>query len=396
MSVECQDRAPGVAAGGVLFSVAVALTALNLRPAVTSVGPLLDETRGSLGASETWAGLLTTVPVLCFAIAGLVAPLLARRAGVGAAVGIALAMLAGGLVVRVLDGPLLMIGGTLVAAAGIAFAGVLIPVVVKESFPALIGLMTGVYTASLQLGATLGSALTPPLDTALGGWRPALASWAALAVLALVVWTAAARRGGFRAAAQADRQGRSLLRNRLAWIITVFFGLQALLAFVVIGWLPRVLMDVGGVSRGEAGLLLGLLALLALPISLVVPALAARRGSQSGWIVGLGACGLAGLLGLLLAPSFSPLLWTVLLGLGMSVFSLALTTIALRARTSEDTAKLSGMAQGFGYLLAAAGPFLFGLLHDVTGGWTVPFLLLIGVLVVQIGFGALAGRPRYV
>ncbi|GAA2687511.1 MFS transporter [Nonomuraea recticatena] len=399
--MECrQDGAQGtggrVAAGGALFSVAVALTALNLRPAVTSVGPLLDETRASLGASETWAGLLTTVPVLCFAVAGLIAPLLARRAGVGAAVSIALALLAGGLVLRVLDGSLLMIGGTLVAAAGIAFAGVLIPVVVKESFPARIGLMTGVYTAALQLGATLGSALTPPLDTALGGWRPALATWAAPAVLALVVWTVAARGAGFGAAAQADRQGRSLLRNRLAWIITVFFGLQALLAFVVIGWLPRVLMDVGGVSRGEAGLLLGLLALLALPISLVVPALAARSGSQSGWIVGLGGCGLAGLLGLLLAPSFSPLLWTVLLGLGMSVFSLALTTIALRARTGQDTAKLSGMAQGFGYLLAAAGPFLFGLLHDVTGGWTVPFLLLIGVLVVQIGVGALAGRPRYV
>lgn len=401
MSVECrQDGAQGtggrVAVGGALFSVAVALTALNLRPAVTSVGPLLDETRVSLGASETWAGLLTTVPVLCFAVAGLIAPLLARRAGVGAAVSIALALLAGGLVLRVLDGSLLMIGGTLVAAAGIAFAGVLIPVVVKESFPARIGLMTGVYTAALQLGATLGSALTPPLDTALGGWRPALAAWAAPAVLALVVWTVAARGDGFGAAAQADRQGRSLLRNRLAWIITVFFGLQALLAFVVIGWLPRVLMDVGGVSRGEAGLLLGLLALLALPISLVVPALAARSGSQSGWIVGLGGCGLAGLLGLLLAPSFSPLLWTVLLGLGMSVFSLALTTIALRARTGQDTAKLSGMAQGFGYLLAAAGPFLFGLLHDVTGGWTVPFLMLIGVLVVQIGVGALAGRPRYV
>ncbi|MEV4063294.1 MFS transporter [Nonomuraea dietziae] len=401
MSVECrQDGAHGtggrVAAGGALFSVAVALTALNLRPAVTSVGPLLDETRASLGASETWAGLLTTVPVLCFAVAGLIAPLLARRAGVGAAVSIALALLAGGLVLRVLDGSLLMIGGTLVAAAGIAFAGVLIPVVVKESFPARIGLMTGVYTAALQLGATLGSALTPPLDTALGGWRPALATWAVPAVLALVVWTVAARGAGFGAAAQADRQGRSLLRNRLAWIITVFFGLQALLAFVVIGWLPRVLMDVGGVSRGEAGLLLGLLALLALPISLVVPALAARSGSQSGWIVGLGGCGLAGLLGLLLAPSFSPLLWTVLLGLGMSVFSLALTTIALRARTGQDTAKLSGMAQGFGYLLAAAGPFLFGLLHDVTGGWTVPFLMLIGVLVVQIGVGALAGRPRYV
>ncbi|MGH3994016.1 MAG: MFS transporter, partial [Pseudonocardiaceae bacterium] len=189
--------------------------------------------------------------------------------------------------------------------------------------------------------------------------------------------------------------GRSLLRNPLAWTVTVFFGLQALIAFVVIGWLPQVLMD-AGVTRGDAGLLLALLSLLALPVSLLVPPMAARQGDQSGWIVALGVCGLAGLIGLLLAPGAAPLLWVVLLGLGMSVFSLALTVIALRARTSADTARLSGMAQGFGYLIAGTGPFLFGLLHEVTGGWTVPLLMLIGVLVVQIGVGALAGRPRLV
>jgi MFS transporter, CP family, cyanate transporter len=197
------------------------------------------------------------------------------------------------------------------------------------------------------------------------------------------------------AARNAGDPGRSMLRSPLAWIITLFFGLQALVAFVMIGWLPQVLMD-AGVSRGNAGLMLALLALIALPISLLVPPLASRQGSQSGWIVGLGMCGLAGLSGLLFGPAVAPLLWTVLLGLGMSVFSLALTTIALRARTSQDTAKLSGMAQGFGYLLAGTGPFLFGLLHDVTGGWTVPFAMLIGVLLVQIVVGALAGQPRYV
>jgi CP family cyanate transporter-like MFS transporter len=214
-------------------------------------------------------------------------------------------------------------------------------------------------------------------------------------MLALLVWLIAARKGNVTLAAAPEDADRSLLRSPLAWIVTVFFGLQALIAFVVIGWLPQVLMD-AGISRGDAGLLLALLSLIALPISLLVPPLAGRRNSQTGWIVGLGICGLAGLSGLLLAPSAAPLLWAVLLGLGMSVFSLALTTIALRARTAGDTAKLSGMAQGFGYLIAGAGPFLFGLLRDVTGGWTVSFLMLIGVLLVQIVAGALAGRPRYV
>ncbi|MGH3450728.1 MAG: CynX/NimT family MFS transporter [Haloechinothrix sp.] len=388
-------------AGGGLLGLAVVLVALNLRPAITSIGPLLGDARDALGATATWAGVLTTVPGLCFALAGLAAPRLARRIGVRSAVGLAMAVLSCGLVLRVLDGPFVVLGGTLVAAAGIAFANVLVPVVVKDSFPARVGLMTGIYTAALQAGGALGSAATPVLDDALGGWRQALASWAALAVLALVVWALAARRpsgrpaGAVRRPVERDPARRSLLRSPLAWVVTVFFGLQSFLAYVVMGWLPEVLMD-AGVSKGDAGLQVGLLSLIAVPISLTVPSIAARQGSQTWWIVGLGVFGLAGLFGLMLAPAQAPLVWTMLLGLGMSVFSLALTTIALRARTGDDTAQLSGMAQGFGYLLAALGPFLFGLLHDLTGSWTVPFMMLIGVLLAQMVFGALAGRPRFV
>ncbi|MGH3517811.1 MAG: CynX/NimT family MFS transporter [Haloechinothrix sp.] len=385
--------------GGALLGVAVVLVALNLRPAITSVGPLLGAARDALGATSTWAGLLTTVPGLCFAVAGLAAPRLARRIGMRAAIGLAMAVLVSGLVLRVLDGAMVVLSGTLVATAGIALANVLVPVVIKESFAARIGLMTGMYTAALQAGGALGSAVTPPLDSALGGWRQALASWAVLAVLALVVWLFAARRGYRRQHRRAVRSsgpgGRSLLSSPLAWVVTLFFGLQAFLAYVVMGWLPEVLMD-AGVGQGDAGLLVGALSLIAVPISLVVPPLAARQGGQTWWIVGMGGFGIAGLLGLTLAPANAPLLWTVLLGIGMSVFSLALTIIALRARTIEDASALSGMAQGFGYLLAALGPFLFGFLHDVTGGWHASFVMLVGVLLAQMFFGALAGRPRYV
>ncbi|WP_433471160.1 MFS transporter [Saccharomonospora azurea] len=406
------------ALAGLLLAVAVVLAAANLRPAITSVGSVLDEMRDGLGASDTWAGALTTLPGLCFAVAGLAAPRLARRIGLRAAVAAALLVLSVGLVLRVLDGPAVVLGGTLVACTGIALANVLIPVVVKASFAARVGLMTGIYTAALQAGGALGSAVTPPLEPALGGWRGALASWAVLAAVALVVWLVATARRSASASAfgsgpkdsdgdmadtadtadttdTTDTAHRSLLRVPLAWLVTGFFGCQACLAYVVMGWLPQVLMD-AGVSRGDAGLLLGLISLLGLPVSLTIPALAARRGSQSGWIVTLGSFGIAAVLGLMLAPSASPLLWCVLMGLGMSVFSLALTTIALRARNSADTAALSGMAQGLGYLLAAAGPFLFGLLHDVTGDWTVPFVFLLVVVLAQLVFGYLAGRPRYV
>jgi len=393
-------RPAEVAAGGALLVVAVVLTALNLRPAITSVGPLLGDMRDEFGTSALWAGLLTTLPGLCFAAAGLTAPWLARRFGIGSAIAAALLVLTTGLLLRVIDGPHVVIGGTLVATAGIALINVLIPVVIKGSFPARIGLMTGIYTAALQGGGAAGSAVTPVLDEMLGGWRFALGAWAVLAAAALILWLIAMQRR--RAAAgtaprveTAVAQGRSLLRSRLAWIITGFFGCQSLMAYVVMGWLPQVFIDTG-MSKGDAGLLLGLNAVIAVPISIVVAPMASRRPSQSGWIVGLGLLGITGVAGLAIAPAAAPLLWTVLLGLGMSVFSLALAVIALRARTAEDTARLSGMVQGLGYLLAGVGPFVFGLLHELSGGWTVPWVMLMVVYVVQIVLGALAGRPRYV
>ncbi|KAA0108169.1 MFS transporter [Mycolicibacterium sp. P1-5] len=383
-----------VAAGAVLI-VAVVLTAVNLRPAVTSVGPVLGDMQRALGASAVWAGVLTTLPGLCFAGAGLASAALSRRLGVGRSISLALATLIVGLLVRVLDGPYVVIGGTLVATAGIAVINVLIPVVIKQSFPARLGLMTGIYTAALQGGGALGSAVTPPLENIYGGWRPALGAWAMLAVVALVIWLIAARRVESPADSAESGARRSLIRNPLAWTVTLFFGTQSLLAYIMMGWLPEVFID-SGVDKTSAGLLVGLLSVIAVPISLVLAPMAARSAHQSGWIAALGVCGFTGVVGLLVAPDFSPLLWSVLVGIGMSVFSLALTVIALRARTPEDTVQLSAMAQGFGYLLAGIGPFLFGTLHDVTGNWTVPWMMVLGVYAVQILLGVLAGRNRYV
>jgi CP family cyanate transporter-like MFS transporter len=257
--------------------------------------------------------------------------------------------------------------------------------------------MTGVYTAALQGGGALGSAVTPGLEEPLGGWRTALAAWAVVAVIALAAWIPAARRHGsswiLRTAPSGER--RSLLRNRLAWTLTLFFGCQAFMAYIVMGWLPQVFID-SGVDKVHAGILVGLSSLIGVPVSLMITPLAARRPSQSGWIVGLGVLGLVGVVGVMVAPGAQPIVWSVLIGIGMSVFSMALAVIALRSRSAEETAQLSGMTQGFGYLIAATGPFLFGLLHDVSHGWTLPWVMFLTVYVVQMGAGALAGRNRYV
>ena len=389
-------RVPTVA-GGALLAVAVVLTALNLRPAVTSVAPLLAEMRTDLAVSATWAGLLTTLPALCFAAAGLAAPWLSSRIGLGRTISAAMVALTVGLAARVVDGPHVVIGATLVACAGIALINVLIPVVIKGSFPARIGLMTGIYTAALQGGGALGSAVTPGLEDPLGGWRVALAAWAAVAFVALAVWLPASRRHRGTWAEQGRLSGRprSLLRNPLAWTVTLFFGCQAFMAYIVMGWLPQVFID-NGIDKLHAGLLVGLVSLIGVPVALVISPLAARSANQTWWIVALGVVGFAGATGVMLAPAAHPVLWSVLIGVGMGAFAMALAVIALRARTAEDTAQLSGMVQGFGYLLAGTGPFLFGLLHDVTHGWTVPWVMFLVVYAVQIVAGALAGRARYV
>jgi CP family cyanate transporter-like MFS transporter len=384
-----------VVAGGVLLAIAVVAAALNLRPAVTSVAPLLGEMRDTLGTSATWAGILTSLPPLCFAAAGFAAPWLSARIGLGRTISLALLVITGGLAVRALDGPYLMLGATLVACAGIALANVLIPVVIKGSFPARVGLMMGIYTAALQGGGALGSAVAPATEDALGGWRQALTVWAVLALVALVIWIPASRRhrAAWRLEAAAGR--RSLLRSPLAWAVTLFFGCQGFVAYIVMGWLPQVFID-NGIGKLEAGTLVGITSLMGVPIALVVVPLAARSSGQSWWIVALGVIGATGVVGVMVAPAAAPWVWSVLIGVGMSAFSMAVAVIALRARDAEDTAQLSGMAQGFGYLIASAGPFLFGLLHDVSNGWTVPFILFLAVYTVQIAAGVVAGRDRYV
>jgi CP family cyanate transporter-like MFS transporter len=382
--------------GTPLLVVGVALAAMNLRPAVTSMAAVLGEVRADLGASALWASLLTAVPTLCFGLAAVAAPAVGRRFGMARAVGLSMAVLTFGLLLRVLDGPWVVLGGTLVATAGIAIGNVLIPVVVKESFPGKVGRVTGIYTAALAAGGGIGAALTPPLEQLFGGWRAPVAAWAVLSLAALLLWGRAARHEPASAtASDAPPARRSLLRSPLAWAVTGFFGLQAMFAYVTMGWLAELFVS-HGIARTEAGLMLAVINLIGIPISLIVAPIALARRSQSGWISGMAAISLLGVLGLILAPSAAPWVWTLLLGVGMGVFPVGLGVIALRTRTATDTAGLSAMAQSIGYLLASVGPFLFGVLHGATESWTISLWLLVGVLVLELGLGWIVGRPRHV
>ncbi|MFR9731263.1 CynX/NimT family MFS transporter [Saccharopolyspora sp. MS10] len=382
------------AAGGGLLLAGVALAAANMRPAVTSLASILGEVRDSLGASSTWASVVTSVPTLCFGVAGIGAPLLARRWGMNRVVGASLALLTAAMVVRVLGGPATLLAGTVLVCASIAMCNVLIPVVVKESFPGRVGLATGLYTTAMAAGGATGSAITPWLNSASGSWRWSLATWMVVALAALCVWVPGTRKRPASTAVGAVKgERRSLMRSPLAWVITAYFAMQSTIAYVVMGWLPEVFKG-AGMDATSAGALLGVLLLIGVPINMVLPPLVTRTRGQSGWALLMGALMFAGLLGLLLAPLSAPVLWAVLIGLGMSAFPLALVMISLRTRNAADTGQLSAMSQSIGYLIAASGPFLFGMLHDVTATWTFSMVAALVIVAVQTVLGVVAGRPR--
>lgn len=385
-------RGRAVAGGGLLLA-GVALAAANMRPAVTSLASILGEVRDSLGAGSTWASIVTSVPTLCFGVAGIGAPLLARRWGMNRVVGASLALLTAAMIARVLGGPWTLLAGTVLVCASIAMCNVLIPVVVKESFPGRVGLATGLYTTAMAAGGASGSALTPYLNSATGSWRLSLATWMVVALAALCLWVPGTRGHGSKAVAAPKGERRSLMRNPLAWLITFYFAMQSTVAYVVMGWLPEVFKG-AGMDATSAGALLGVLLLIGVPINMVLPPLVTRTRGQSGWALLMGVLMFAGLLGLLVAPLAAPVLWAVLIGIGMSAFPLALVMISLRTRNAADTGQLSAMAQSIGYLIAASGPFLFGMLHDVTAAWAVSLVALLIIVVVQTVVGMLAGRPR--
>ncbi|WP_443043470.1 CynX/NimT family MFS transporter [Streptomyces sp. NBC_00358] len=413
-----------------LVVAGIVLAALNLRPAITSLGALLEEVRDGLGMSGSVAGLLTSVPPLCFAVFGVMAPRLARRFGPAVVVCAGMVAITAGLVLRPYVGG---VAGFLAASAlalmGIAVSNVLMPVIVKRWFPDKVGSMTGLYSMALALGTSVAAAVTVPMTDALGGnWQSGLVVWAGLAAAAVVPWILLVRARGTvspadgrepaapatgvqeipapGAAPTGDRtaeavaaphepDGLRITRSRTAWALAVFFGLQATAAYITMGWMAQIFRD-AGVAAGTAGLLLAVTMVMGVPLAFVIPRLATRLPHQGPIVVALGLCGLAGYAGLYLAPAAGAWAWALLLGVSNCAFPLALTMVGMRARTGAGVAKLSAFAQSTGYLISIPGPLLVGVLYQHSGGWGLPLAMMAGLMIPQIGVGILAGRDRTV
>lgn len=394
-----------------LVVVGIVLTALNLRPAITSLGALLEEVRDGLGMSGSVAGLLTSVPPLCFAVFGVMAPRLARRFGAAAVVGAGMVAIMAGLVIRPYAGGTAgFLAASALALMGIAVSNVLMPVIVKRWFPDRVGSMTGLYSMALALGTSAAAAVTVPLTGALGGsWQSGLAVWAGLAAAAVLPWIPLVRARGAaggshalvgsskEAAATAPQEpdGLRITRSRTAWALAVFFGLQATAAYITMGWMAQIFRD-AGVAAGTAGLLLAVTMVMGVPLAFVIPRLATRLPHQGPIAVVLGVCGLAGYAGLYFAPAAGAWAWALLLGVSNCAFPLALTMVGMRARTGAGVAKLSAFAQSTGYLISIPGPLLVGVLYQHSGGWGLPIALMAGLMIPQIVVGIVAGRNRTV
>ena len=376
---------------------ALLLAAVNLRLAVTSVGPVLSEIRSGLGMSSSVAGLLTSVPAFCFAILGLAAPRLARRFGPARVIIVGLGVLAGGLALRAyVPGVALFLLLSVIALAGIAVVNVLLPMIVKEQFPTQVGTMTGLYTVALNLGATLAAAATVPLTDAFGGdWRLGLACWAVLAAIALPAWIPLAHQDHKVDTRTTTQDSVRVSRHPVAWALAVYFGLQSTSAYVIIGWLPQIYRD-AGLSADQAGLLFASTSLLGVPLGMALSTVAGRVRSQSLIAAALAVFGVAGYAGLWWDPATAPWLWAVLLGIVNTAFPLVLTMIGLRGSTPGTVVRLSAFAQGVGYLLAIPGPILVGILHDHTNGWRVPLAVMVVLMIPQGIAGYAAGRDRQV
>lgn len=372
--------------------------ATNLRAPITSVGPVVSLIRDDLGISNTMIGILTTIPLIAFGLLSPFAPRLARKFGMEMTLFIVLIVLTIGLTLRPIGGLSNLYIGTLLIGAGIAIANVLMPAFVKMKFPANLGVMTGIYSISMNITAAFAAGLSIPIATLSSyTWRASIGLWALLGFIALLLWLPQLRhrqKASTRSASDTSKQ--PLWRSSLAWKVTIFMGLQSLLFYSIAAWFPVILQD-RGMTAEKAGWMLSSVQFAQLPFTFIVPIIAVRMKNQIllVWITFITL--MLGLFGILSGQMALVFPSTILFGIATAfAFSLAMIFFTLRTENIFEAADLSAMAQTFGYLVAATGPALFGLLYDLTSGWTIPIFLLILVSVILLFAGLGAGKNNYI
>ncbi len=390
-----------------LALVGVVFVAFSLRSAVAALSPIISEIQADFSVPTGILGLIGMAPPVCFAVFGIVTPALERRFGLERLAAASMIVVAGALIARAnaADAIGLLIATTVLFAA-VGVGNVVLPPLIKAYFPERIGTMTAVYSSLLSVAAFLPPLVAVPVADA-AGWRFSLGMWSVLALVAIVPWVSLFVRsrvpsraegepatGAVEIDAPAPRVLRRLPRLPLAWAITGSFGVSAASVYACFAWLPVVLVDIAGVSHAQAGALLSLFGAMGLPWSIIVP-IVITRWRRVGVIYAIAlSAGIAGVLGMVLAPAAATVLWVVLLGAPQALFPAVLVLIQLRSRTHEGAVALSGFAQSVGYAIAALFPLMFAVVHEATGSWQ-PVLVVFGILfLVTLPIGLVVSRPR--
>lgn len=389
--------------GRLLALVGVVLVAFSLRSAVAALSPIISEVQADF-AVPTWVvGLIGTAPPVCFAIFGIVTPMLERRFGLERLAAASMLIVTAALLARALatDAATLLLATTVLFAA-VGVGNVVLPPLIKTYFPDRVGTMTALYSALLAMAAFVPPLVAVPVADA-AGWRFSLGMWAILALLAVVPWVTLVVRANVArtqapAAVDLDAPAPGVLgrlpRLSLAWALAGTFGISAASVYACFAWLPVVLVDVAGVSHAEAGALLSLFGAMGLPWSIIVPILITRWRRVGVVYAAALIAGLSGVAGMLIAPGTATVLWVVLLGTPQALFPAVLVLIQLRSRTHEGAVALSGFAQSVGYGIAALFPLMFAVVHEATGQWQ-PVLVVFGLLfLATIPTGLVVTRPR--
>jgi len=375
---------------GLARLVAILLVTLNMRGAITCVGPLLKTIQGQFGLSGTAAGLLTSLPLFAFGLLSPYSAPVARRLGLERAIFLSLLLSLAGMVIRYLDGTLPLYLGTALIGCGIAFNNVLLPGLLRRDFPAQLALVTALFTMVLVTCGGLGSGISIPLAD-WGGWRFSLVSWALPALLGLAVWAPQLRA---HTSPQARADSRPAMWNHLlAWQVSLFMACQSTAFYVMIAWFPSMMNDLAAISAARSGAILFIYQLFVLGSVMLTPVFIHRMRDQRVIGATLSLLILVGFCGLYAAPAHA-LGWMMVMGLGAGgSLVLAITLFSLRVSTATESVALSGMAQAIGYTMAAITPIFIGYLHDATGHWTVPLQLMIVLALLQLAMGYAAGRP---
>lgn len=384
-----------------LLIVGIVFVAFNLRPGMTSVGPLIGMIRDDIGLANWSAGLLTSLPLLAFAAISPIVPSISQRLTNDWTMVLGLTIIVLGITVRSISFVLFLFTGTILVGLGIAICNVLLPGVVKDKFPNQVALMTSVYSTTMGILAAIASGLSVPFAVGLDwGWQLSLFVWTIPAIIGIIIWSYLAKKNKLYNKSHPvynPSDNGKMWRSPLAWQVALYMGLQSSLFYVTISWLPEILHH-NGLSMTAAGWMLSYTQLIGMPASFIIPVIAGRLRSQQILVLILGISAMIGFTGLLLSNSFiAMVISTTFLGITLGgCFALALTFLAIRAKNAEHASELSGMAQSIGYLLAALGPVFIGFLHDLTDEWTVPLIVLIGITILVIIFGMGAGQDKYV